>query len=93
MSEKRYSMSEKQRMRLEKRLEEVDKALSAIGMEWFPNDPAAEASKLKAEKRSLEDTLQYDDMVRAERIDEAMYNKEERELLLGEPEEEGEELV
>lgn len=93
MSGKRYSMSEKQRMRLEKRLEEVDKALSAIGMEWFPKDLAAEASKLKAEKRSLEDTLQYDEMVRAERIDEAMYNKEERELLLGEPEEEGEELV
>ncbi len=61
---KSYTLSEKQRHRLEKRLEDVEKQLSSAGMEWFPKEGQRE--RLEAEKRSLSDTLQYDDMLREE---------------------------
>jgi len=63
-------LSERKRQNLLKQLEEVDNMLSTAGIEWFPKN--GDLAQLERKKSRIEDTLQYDDMIRTELAEEEM---------------------
>lgn len=63
-------LSERKRQNLLKQLEEVDNMLSTAEIEWFPKN--GDLAQLERKKSRIEDTLQYDDMIRTELAEEEM---------------------
>lgn len=69
-------LSEKKRQNLYKQLEEVNKMIDSAGIEWIPGPGDLEHYERK--KMRIEDTLNYDDMLRTAASEKEIDRKVER---------------